>query len=207
MSERLLTPPHIDNTQDSQAQAIRRLSRSPHPYHRHGNNLSIHTFGATSQLLHSPPHSSQNTDDESVGSLEGSPLGTHMTTISTGSDSGTEADDEHFLKGLPASRLRSHKGLRTSDGTASGAASPLLIQCGGVSRATSSDSRTLEGREETHIEARVDKTRRIEIIRRTTEVALLSTIGVVVVLNEHVWPVVLTWKRGTMMVPRRRPKY
>lgn len=196
MSEHLLNTPHIDPSRISQAEGLRQLSRSPHPYHRHGNSLSVHTSGATGGVFLSPLRSGHNTDDESVGSIEASSLGAHMHSLSTGSDSGTEADDEHFLKGLPASRLRPHKGSRLSDGTASGAASPLLVSRGWASRTNSSDSRSLEGREETNVKATLDKVRRVEVLRRTTEVALLGAIGGVVVSNERVWPVILAWRRG-----------
>ena len=42
-----------------------------------------------------------------------------------GSDSGTEADDEHFLKGLPAPRSKLHKGLRGMNEVLSGVSTPL----------------------------------------------------------------------------------
>lgn len=79
------------------------LSRSPHPYHRNSRELQ-----QPSELFLRPRPSAV-------------PL----------SDSGTEADDEHFLKGLPAPRAKPHKGLRGSvnelmSGLSSGLSTPFL---------------------------------------------------------------------------------
>ncbi|TAQ85189.1 hypothetical protein B7494_g6489 [Chlorociboria aeruginascens] len=122
-------PEHLKPSTQSHAQtlrddALRRLSRSPHPYHRQHFELShgSEKFSASVPLTQSPLRSAKSTDEwqEDVRHAPES------YRESTNSDSGTEADDEHFLKGLPAPRQRPHKGLRRSDGTLSNTPSPLI---------------------------------------------------------------------------------
>ena len=104
---------------------LRLLSRSPHPYHRQRFELAhpSERFNANLPPTQSTPRSAQNTDDEGKESPK---FLSRIDREPTNSDSGTEADDEHFLKGLPAPRLRPHKGLRDVDGNISSSPSPLL---------------------------------------------------------------------------------
>ncbi|EFY85004.1 phosphatidate cytidylyltransferase, putative [Metarhizium acridum CQMa 102] len=100
-----------------QHDALRALNRSPHPYHHQSSEL---------------PHPSERfaTHDVSRGGgndgTRPSPtsLLAFLKESSPGSDSGTEADDEHFLKGLPAPKSKLHKGLRDYDEPTSGFATP-----------------------------------------------------------------------------------
>jgi hypothetical protein len=114
--------------QPRQGQTLRVLSRSPHPYRRQRAELPHARLkpSVTFPTTLSPLRSTQNSADESSGNRHATCRGHEFATFSTGSDSGTEADDEHFLKGLPAPKRRPHKGLIGGEGVPSGASSPLV---------------------------------------------------------------------------------
>ncbi|TGJ83928.1 hypothetical protein E0Z10_g4856 [Xylaria hypoxylon] len=144
---------------------LRPLSRSPHPYHRH-----------TSELLE--PSSSYG--------VRRSPPPT---------DSGTEADDEHFLKGLPAPR-RLHKGLRGRNDASSGAstpylaAPPLLDEQGRRPFSFAAKKDTSVWNQTSSPAA--DKWRRKrakEVVRRFTELLIIGVLGLCVYTNVQVRPV------------------
>ncbi|KAI1124499.1 hypothetical protein F5Y10DRAFT_249175 [Nemania abortiva] len=141
---------------------LRLLSRSPHPYHRQ-----------TSELLE---------PSSSYAIRQSPPL----------TDSGTEADDEHFLKGLPAPR-RLHKGLRGRNDVSSGTSTPFLAPptlLDEEARRPSSSARK-DTWNQTSSTA-VDKWRRKrtrEVARRSTELLIVCVLGLFVCSNAQVRPV------------------
>ncbi|KAI0157852.1 hypothetical protein GGR57DRAFT_58347 [Xylariaceae sp. FL1272] len=142
------------------------LSRSPHPYHCPHADL----LDLSSVL---PPCDTTPT-----------------------SDSGTEADDEHFLKGLPAPR-RLHKGLRGRNELLSGLSTPLLTPA-----AVSADQHLApqpffslarpDSTSPAHGAAAAAKrfTRRQtkEILRRLTELLVIGLLTLFVATNPRVRP-------------------
>src|SRR5690606_18758823 len=93
------------------------LSRSPKPYHRQNFEL-LEPSDCISHNAHQgfrPAYPSRLTP--------GANLPRDSPFVS---DSGTEADDEHYLKGLPAPKVRLHKGLRGRNEALSGSSSPML---------------------------------------------------------------------------------
>ncbi|KAI8952706.1 hypothetical protein F4801DRAFT_588798 [Xylaria longipes] len=140
----------------------RLLSRSPHPYHRQ-----------TEELLE-PSNS----------------LATKQSPPPT--DSGTEADDEHFLKGLPAPR-RLHKGLRGRNEASSGASTPFLAHTplDEDGRRSSSGTKKDTSWNQASCSA-ADKWRRKrtkEVVRRSTELLLIGILGLSVYANAQVRPI------------------
>ncbi|CAK7203507.1 dolichol kinase [Sporothrix eucalyptigena] len=120
---------------------LRLLTRSPHPYH-HRNTDLLHAADRIASLAHPPtssttqprtrpsplnlPHSTTPIPTStSAMSLSSITSGFFSKDSGPGSDSGTEADDEHFLKGLPAPRSKPHKGLRGMNEVLSGISTPL----------------------------------------------------------------------------------
>ncbi|OJJ40886.1 hypothetical protein ASPWEDRAFT_101356 [Aspergillus wentii DTO 134E9] len=172
-----LSPNNI-NTAD--LQHLQRFSRSPHPYHRKGSKLrepqpQSADHGDRSQ----PPHWSK-----------------------TSSDSGTEADDEStgILKGLPAPPLRPRKGLRADWGGVedvgpwfAGLPWPSL----GRSISRSPRRSSGEGSESETIEARekLERRRRIEVLRRLLETALLLSVGGVVLRQADSRSLAWSWRK------------
>ncbi|PLB39851.1 putative phosphatidate cytidylyltransferase [Aspergillus candidus] len=150
---------------------LRRLSRSPHPYHRQGG-----------QCLDPQP-----TDRR-----------TSLYTSKTSSDSGTEADDEStgLLRGLPAPPLRPRKGLRAVGDYPHDSWLPVLTR----STSRSSRSSRRSSSEEAELEAcelreKESRKRRLEILRRLLETALLLSVGAVVLRPESVRAVAWAWRK------------
>ncbi|KAI9037003.1 putative phosphatidate cytidylyltransferase [Aspergillus affinis] len=159
----------------------RHFSRSPHPYHRKGLNCP------DPQLLPTEP------GDRSQ----------HPHWPRTSSDSGTEADDEStgILKGLPAPPLRPRKGLRSGW---NGAAEndqwlPVLQPWPSFVRSASRSSQRSSSEEVeagvTELRKKVNKRRRIEILRRLLEAGLLFSVGAVVLGQESARSLAWTWKK------------
>ncbi|XXH00368.1 hypothetical protein Hte_006712 [Hypoxylon texense] len=174
-------PEHLDPSEQG---ALRLLSRSPHPYH-HQN----------SELLDPSDHFPYKSSEINPTSTQ--PVRPSTTReITPSSDSGTEADDEHFLKGLPAPR-RLRKGLRGRNevlsGTSTPIPSPALLEEEGrrpsynlkrephLGKGSCSPAEALR--------------RRKELARRLTEFLIIGFLGAVVRTNVHVQPILRRWNR------------
>ena len=202
MSEQLSSPTQ-SHTFPLDSEEVRRLSRSPHPYHRQYFELphSSESFNRSTPSISSPLRSAQNTDDEGKSSVDSVPRSYQRSTNSD--DSGTEADDEHFLKGLPAPRLRLHKGLRGIDGTPSPLLSPAILEEEIHSPRKLRQIASLLPEQDGEIlrkaRERLQQKRRIEIIRRMCETALLIFVGAVVCAGDDIRKALQFWKPG--MIP------
>ncbi|KFY86217.1 hypothetical protein V500_07790 [Pseudogymnoascus sp. VKM F-4518 (FW-2643)] len=167
--------------------ALRALSRSPHPYHRHNPELrrARHNLSSASSRDHSPrPTSSSESYPIDGPILHSEDRYRH----STDSDSGTEADDEHFLLGLPAPRSRPRKGLRGLERSSSSSPSPALSlvdlqQAARQQEYISDVLKTLKNEEEQRSReawAKFRATRKKEVLRRVLEIVLLLGLGQIV---------------------------
>lgn len=166
-------------------QAVPRLSRSPHPYRRKSLKL---------------------TDHDNVPSETENPPSRFRTPKSS-SDSGTEADDEGtgFLRRLPAPPPRPHKGLRTATGFIGSddialwmeRRPPWLPFVRASSRAASRRSSSEESSVSiVRTQERRNQRRRIEILRRLCETALLGSVGAFVLLRREVRQLAISWDIG-----------
>lgn len=186
--------PAAEPADDSQrAAGLRLLSRSPHPYRRQSFEL-LHPSDCV--RYNGRPVTTQ------PDALETIALGACLPKDSPfASDSGTEADDEHYLKGLPAPKARLHKGLRGREEALSGSSSPMLSP-------TASEHHVAElgeplpasvagGRR--HNAARARQAR--VAIRRYVEVALVASLVLMVTSHPKVQPVVRLWLPGMTMIP------
>ncbi|KAK0109803.1 hypothetical protein ONS95_002475 [Cadophora gregata] len=194
------------HAQTLRVDAVRRLSRSPHPYHRQQFELpygSERFNNASSNALptKSPLRSAQTTDDEDVQEQR---RRSESYKESTNSDSGTEADDEHFLKGLPAPRLRLHKGLRGVDSSPSGTPSPVLSptildedspRAQGFFRQRTLPSAGLDREEAEKALERLRRKRRIEVVRRSTEAGIICFVGAMLCFDSQVQRVIYIWRK------------
>ncbi|KAJ1328989.1 dolichol kinase [Microdochium nivale] len=173
-----------DSASHADGEQLRLLSRSPHPYHRYKSELL-----EPSQAFVAPksrPAALRSRSSYPYDSNDASPS----------SASGTEADDEHFLKGLPAPK-RHHKGIRglneVSSGGTSPAPSPAIIENDAhkftfSTRRSSSSIHTLQAIAE-------DPRRRKEVARRLLEVVILGCLCLAVQINPDVRQVLRFWKR------------
>ncbi|KJZ73153.1 hypothetical protein HIM_07537 [Hirsutella minnesotensis 3608] len=171
--------------------AIRGRNRSPHPYHHLSFQLQYpaERFG---------PH---NETRDALGD-EASLLNEHALLIvskdhSTGSTSGTEADDEHFLKGLPAPKVKLHKGLRGHNEYTSGLSTPLASP---PPLDEIDHARLLEKLPDAQVgpfkRPVVEAARRNRVlIRRATEVCVVASLGYMVCSNSRVAPLFDTWRQ------------
>ncbi|PWY85974.1 hypothetical protein BO70DRAFT_386303 [Aspergillus heteromorphus CBS 117.55] len=150
----------------------RQFSRSPHPYRRKGSHSS------SLPGLHWPR---------------------------TSSDSGTEADDEStgVLKGLPAPPLRPRKGLRAAHPRQLVAETdqwfPVLRPWPSITRSTSRSSRRSSGEEAeakaSGLREQARRKRRIEVLQRLLETALLLSVGAVVLVQKDARSVAWAWRK------------
>lgn len=206
---------------DFDPDALRFFSRSPHPYHRRHTIVKSkdgeHESSPSSTPVEASRPSSRGDDDKQEGGLETSKsewTGRKRLSRAT-SDSGSEADDEAYVRALPAPPIRPRKGLRDTRGSgADGVSSPLLTPSQvdedemrlrrHYFKAGSKVSREPSPSDEEAITARKKfvKRRRAELLRRTTEVALLGAIATAVV-GQFLTLDNLQWHRGELDGPRR----
>ena len=171
------------------AEDLRLFNRSPHPYHR-SQRVGSQTPSEHGDRLH--------------------PLSAYSRSSRTTSDSGTEADDEStgILRGLPAPPLRPRKGLRSGGNGATDIEPwlpslqpwPLFVRP--VLRASRRSSE--EELEEEAFEQRrsFKRQRRVEILRRLMEAALLLSVGGVVLYQNGARSLAWEWRKGMSNIPR-----
>lgn len=172
-----------------QQDALRNRDRTPHPYHRH-----------SAQLPHSSEHAPNNINAAAsphVAYLSPPARASFSHESTAGSESGTEADDEHFLRGLPASKVKLHKGLRGSNEPISGVSTPIpspaFSEFDHVQNLTSkmAPSERLLG------ELALDVLRRNRnLVRRVAEAAIVGFLGYVTVTSTQASPIVRIWSKG-----------
>jgi hypothetical protein len=203
---------HLEPPSTTEIEALELFRRSPHPYQRRKHELrSLGEASASSSNDYS--HLSLHPSDHMVFDEDGR---ARRKVSPSPSESGTEADDEGygFIKALPAPPLRPHKGLRVVRGTP-GEASPLLTpsQVDEEGRKVSEyfkprkDGARSGDPSPTDAEARAArdkylKRRRNEVVRRTTETALLAAISVLAVAGCGCWAELLLWHRGWFITAR-----
>lgn len=195
----------IANSAPQDKDALRALSRSPHPYHRHNPELrrAKHNLSSASSRDHSPCPTSSS-ESYPIDGL--TPHSEDRYRHSTDSDSGTEADDEHFLLGLPAPRSRPRKGVRGLERSSSTSPSPALsvvdLQQSARQQDHISDTlKTLQNEGDQRAQESRDRfraTRKKEVLRRVLEIVLLLGLGQIVYSgNERV--TASLWKKGMFM--------
>ncbi|KAJ5891540.1 uncharacterized protein N7473_007768 [Penicillium subrubescens] len=165
------------------AEDLRQFTRSPHPYHR-SNNRRL----------------GSRTPSEHGDRLQ--PLSAYSKSSRTPSDSGTEADDEStgILRGLPAPPVRPRKGLRSgANGSLdTDAWLPTLQPWPSFVRQTLRASRrsSSEETEDRFAEGKhMRRQRRVEILRRLMETALLLSVGAVVLVQEDARSIAWAWRK------------
>lgn len=100
------------------------------------------------------------------------------------SESGTEADDEHFFLGAPASRTKHKKELKQLERTISAtSATGLSNEQDGTNKGKSAKGTKVE--EKRTIMEAFSRRRRIELLRRVSEVGLLAGLGCIVYSGDN----------------------
>ncbi len=182
------SPPIGPDSADEGHDRLRILSRSPHPYHR-----------LNSELL----EPSDRITYPTVNTADGRAYPSFARDSPLASESGTEADDEHVLKGLPAPKTRLHKGLRGRNEPLSGASTPLLSPTILEEEGRKTHLNPSHGAFERDKRGAAERARRRkELIRRATEVLLLVCQGGMVASNPDVLPYLRAHQKGNSAVDR-----
>ncbi|KAJ0294229.1 hypothetical protein CBS470a_000861 [Colletotrichum nupharicola] len=170
---------------------LRTLSRSPHPYH----HLNTELPHPAHRIVYRPsnPTSTPPKDSSAESSRTPSPFPSFTKDSSQGSDSGTEADDEHFLKGLPAPKVRLHKGLRGRNENISGASTPLFSP----ENQEDDDAAKRQTQRAEKLRFWEDRNyrRTKELIRRVSEFIIVGSLFAVVRANPKVKPILSAWSQ------------
>lgn len=168
-----------------------RLSRSPHPYHRHHQDIRQDITALAEYSLDGLAHqnvgiSLRLQETESPTTYFDADHRKRRKRSYTPSDSGTEADDEKgaLLKGLPAPPLKPRKGLKEGYGTSSPLLTPSYLDDADrralfeadTRRRASVHSRVSGEDEKSELREKYTKKRRAELARRVTETLLLCVI-------------------------------
>ncbi|KAF3770882.1 hypothetical protein M406DRAFT_244768 [Cryphonectria parasitica EP155] len=187
-------PTEADETRQEEQkdeENLRELSRSPHPYHRQKWELLEPSDRVVARASTIPTHGPV---EDIRDQLLPAPSFTKDSTPAT--DSGTEADDEIFVKKLPAPKAKLHKGLRGRHEALSGSGTPLLtptVGDGDRDGILSSSPRWKKEESEKRRQAKRLRRNR-ELVRRGTEVAILGVLARTVIRNPVVQPFVAAWK-------------
>ncbi|KAF2683246.1 hypothetical protein K458DRAFT_368432 [Lentithecium fluviatile CBS 122367] len=202
---------HLEPPSTAEIGALELFRRSPHPYHRRKHelrNLQASAESSSNDFSRTTLQPSDRTNSDEDGR--------NRRKISRSpSESGTEADDEGygFIKALPAPPLRPHKGLRGGGHSGlSGETSPLLTPSQ-VDEDGRKVSEYFRPRKEglrsgepspTDAEAKAArqkylKRRCAEVLRRTTETALLAAISILAVCGCSCWGKLLQWHRVDLL--------
>ncbi|OAQ77268.1 phosphatidate cytidylyltransferase [Purpureocillium lilacinum] len=177
------TAPNLDD-HDS----LRVLNRSPHPYHHQSAELP---HSSERFVLYQEPHAHRN----GAELLSPTRFPVLSNESSPASESGTEADDEHFLKGLPAPKAKLHKGLRGRNEVVSGTSTPIPSPAILEEDETKALSKAL-AKEDRAKRRALDVWRRNRIwVRRATEAGIVVALGCMVSSNHLVAPLVHVWRQ------------
>ncbi|KAK0626542.1 hypothetical protein B0T14DRAFT_510288 [Immersiella caudata] len=198
MSEHLQPPgasphPQASDAEDDREQ-LRILTRSPHPYHRQSSELlepSDRLVYNGNTLVPVAAVSTGRDGSRTPSYLLRAPSFTKDSTPA--SESGTEADDEHFLKGLPAPKQRLHKGLRGKNEPLSGSSTPFLSPAILEEEGRMLSLSSSQERDKRNV---LEKSkRRKELIRRGAEILLLACQGGLIASNRDAKPFIWLYQR------------
>ena len=190
----------------------RRLSRSPHPYYRDKKFLSSLTpisgvaLGKEGAFGLTPGVDASSRDRSNGVSYFNPDARRRRKSVTSPSDSGTEADDEGggFLRGLPAPPIKQRKGLKAPSATSSPLLTPSylddenrrLVVERQLRRRRSVQSPTVTDEETIRIREKFTRRRRAELLRRVTETLLLGTVASITCGNASKL-LLRSWSKGS----------
>jgi len=204
----------LDHHLQQVAADLREFTRSPHPYHRHGSQISQQTrLGGGSQrnssgrpLVHQQGRHTESEDNAATSESEASVRdeARRVALSVTGSESGTEADDERpdFMKLLPPPSLRPRKGLKIGERSEEAFLSPSQLDDEGRDeedyfrrrKSTTGESDEARQSREQEEQEKLYRRRLHEFARRSSEVALVGVIVLIVLYGEGVWKTAWEWR-------------
>lgn len=190
-----LSPDSLNTLDPDEQDSLRVRSRSPHPYHH--QNADLPHLSDRFTLRNRQAQSAKTSDDDPH---EPSPTTwpSFLKDSPQTSDSGSEADDEHYLKGLPAPKANLHKGLRGLNEPLSGSSTPLpspALLDGHVIRTVDKPPMPTETPETKRLLEALKKRRRV-VVRRITEAGIVLALGLMVASNSQVLQLIKIWGKG-----------
>ncbi|WXC66395.1 hypothetical protein SNK03_012175 [Fusarium graminearum] len=188
------------NALDSEEQAIiQARSRSPHPYHHQSTDLP-HLQDRFS--LRNRQAQSAKTSDDAHHETSPTTWPSFLKDSPQTSDSGSEADDEHYLRGLPAPRSNLHKGLRGINEPLSGSSSPLpspALSDGQTARTIDKTPMPIETPETKRLLEALKRRKRV-VARRATEAGIVLALGLMVASNSQVLQLLKIWGKDIFLL-------
>lgn len=205
------------DTEDIQEEAahLREFTRSPHPYFRHGSQggqqsrlgSGLEHNPRRSSLVHQQGRHSDSHDSEEPSTSTASDSGIVVEDAAAsvnGSESGTEADDERpdFMKLLPPPTLRPRKGLKAGEDNEDAYLSPSQLDDEGRDeehylhpcKAAAEESDEVRSKREQEEQEKLYRRRLHEFARRSSEVALVGVIMLLVLCGDGVWATAWEWR-------------
>lgn len=187
----LLQPESLASRDDGDQDAVRKLNRSPHPYHHHNSELPFPAdrFDGRRPAARQQDNLQHQPDSKpsSNGYAETGTRARFSRETTPASESGTEADDEHFLRGLPAPRTRLHKGLRDRNENISSVNTPISSPAILEEEESYLHVKKVQAIEDfDRRQAQRTSRRNKVILRRLSEAAILGTLGFMVWTNPRV---------------------
>ncbi|KXT01136.1 hypothetical protein AC578_10892 [Pseudocercospora eumusae] len=177
------------------AESLRNFSRTPRPYLKRGETIPQDSKYAADDNPNLVEAENARSEQERWQRDSG------QVSIS-GSDSGTEADDErpNFVKALPSSTVRPRKGLKTGEQDEDALLTPSQLddrerELRGYFSEQASEKPTSDAQKEKEDRERLQKRRWAEFVRRTSEVVLMGVIMVAVLSGKGVGRMAWIWRR------------
>lgn len=186
-----LDPESLNAANPEEQDSLRTLSRSPHPYHHQNFELPHPSdrFELRNRSAQADKH--ENGDVVSPTAYPALPRDSPQT-----SDSGSEADDEHFLKGLPAPKVKLHKGLRGRNEPLSGSSTPLLSPAILEEEGRRKAEKIFPPDALSEPQGILYVRRQKVLVRRATEAGIVAALGAMVASNRRVSQLLDIWGTG-----------
>ncbi|POR36731.1 Dolichol kinase sec59 [Tolypocladium paradoxum] len=189
-----LTPEPVTAPSPDEQDSLRALNRTPHPYHHQSAELPH----PSERFV---PYNESPAADGVKSQLSPTRYPAFSKESTPASESGTEADDEHFLKGLPAPKAKLHKGLRGRNEVLSGVSTPIPSPAVLGDEQAQAVSKALLAKEKLDKRHFLDAVRRKKVlVRRATEAGIVAALGYMVRANRQVSPLVDVWSRDFQLL-------
>ncbi|KAF4983179.1 hypothetical protein FZEAL_1336 [Fusarium zealandicum] len=194
-----LSPESLDALDPDDQSSLRARSRSPHPYHHQHTDLPH-----LSDRFFLRKRQAQTAKDDDDVDHEASPTAWPPLPKDSPqtSDSGSEADDEHFWRGLPAPRTNLHKGLRGLDEPLSGSSTPLpspAVLDGHMIRVLEKPLPPVDTPETQRLLDALRRRRKV-VVRRATEAGIVLALALMVASNPQVSQLLDIWGRDILLL-------
>ncbi|EME80096.1 uncharacterized protein MYCFIDRAFT_49775 [Pseudocercospora fijiensis CIRAD86] len=184
-----------------EAESLREFSRTPRPYRQRGDTISQEPKYAGSDGTTARDNSNTIGTENAQSEWQEWQRDSGQVSIS-GSESGTEADDERpsFVKALPSSTVRPRKGLKTGEQDEDALLTPSQLddrerELRGYFSELASEKPTSDAQKEKDDREKLQRRRWAEFVRRVSEVVLMGVIMVAVLSGKGVGRMAWIWRR------------